>query len=321
MKYSSTTRLINTIVFAILAVGFGFLGIYFGVLVAPFTWNHMNDLFGNVHDNIGWGLCALLGTFGLAGLFISLFGLIQSARSLIKGNDDELVRKSFASYVAIGYSISIFAFFNAIWLYRLTSSNIGYDDIGFVIVVFALIGIISLVVSNIPLIRLYGESEELNKIMRVIVGPLVAGCASLFLIFGISFLVLNGAATAYQRSLGLVEFGVGAGAFLLATLLACLAFVGYGRAAKKGVINKGNGILFEGTLFVIGGAIIAAGVIEYLNQSNKDRSISSLVTKTTPNANVNFMDFCVMGWILGGALIILACFLAYSTLKKQKVSK
>ncbi len=321
MKYSSTTRLINTIIFAILAVGFGILGIYVGIFIAPYVWNRMNDPFGNVHDGIGWGLAAMLGAFGLAGMLVSLFGLFNSIRSLLKGNDDALVRKSFSCYVAVGYTIGLFALLNAIWLYRLTSSNLGYDDIGFVIVVFALVSIISLVVSNIPLIRMYGESEELNKIMRVITGPLFAGSVSVFLIYGISFLVLNGAASAYEREAGLIEFGSGAIFFLAASLLSCLAFFGYGKADKKGVISKANGVAFEGSLFVIGAAIVFAGVWEYLNQTNKNKNFSSLIAKTTPSTNANYLDFSVMSWIFGGLLIILAIFLCYSTLFKSGKEK
>lgn len=321
MKYSSTTRLINTIIFAILAVAFGVLGVYVGIFVTPFIWNHMNDLFGNVHDNIGWGLAAMLGVFGLTGMLISLLGLVNSVRSLLKGNDDGLVRKSFSCYIAVGYTITLFALFNAVWLYRLTSSNIGYDDIGFVIVVFALLAIISLVVSNIPLIRLYGETEELNKIMRVITGPIVAATVSAFLVYGISFLVLNGAASAYEREAGLMEFGFGAIFMLVAALLSCLAFLGYGKADKKGIIRKGNGVLFEGSLFVIGAAIVFAGVWEYLNQTNKNKNFSSLVAKTTPSTNANYMDFSVMAWIFGGLLVVLALFLCYSTLRKSGEEK
>ena len=45
---------------------------------------------------------------------------------------------------------------------------------GFVIAVYAILFLISIIVSNIPLIRMYGESEELNSIMRIIVGSLLA---------------------------------------------------------------------------------------------------------------------------------------------------
>ena len=61
MKYSSTTRLINTIVFALLALGFGTLGIREGILVAPFL-SVGNGPLGNI--DIGWGLTAMLGIFG-----------------------------------------------------------------------------------------------------------------------------------------------------------------------------------------------------------------------------------------------------------------
>ena len=109
--------------------------------------------------------------------------------------------------------------------------------------------------------------------------------------------------------------------FLAASLLSCLAFFGYGKADKKGVISKANGVAFEGSILVIGAAIVFAGVWEYLNQTNKNKNFSSLIAKTTPSTNANYLDFCVMSWIFGGLLIILAIFLCYSTLFKSGKEK
>jgi len=316
MKYSSTTRLINTVIFALLAVGFGILGIYFGILYAPFLWRQSTT---PVEAGIqGWGLSALLGVFGLAGFIVAGYGLFLSIRSILKGKDDELVRKSFASYVAIGYIIALFFLLNGLWLYRLTSSNLGFDDLGFVIVVFIVGFLIAMVVSNIPLVRLYGENEELNKIMRCISGPLAAVTCGGTLVYGLSFIILAAGPDIYGKANVSMELGVGALFFLVACALSSLAFFGYGKAAKQNTIKKLNGYLFEGSLCVLGAGMIVAGVIEYLFQSARNPEAISLVSKSVPLANANYMDFAVMSWILGSVLVIASVVFFFSTLTGGK---
>ena len=315
MKYSSTTRLINTIVFALLALGFGTLGIREGILVAPFL-SVGNGPLGNI--DIGWGLTAMLGIFGLVGMLISAYGLINSVISIMKERDDAPVRRAFGAYVAIGYTIALFCLLNATWLYRLTSTNIGYDDFGFVIVVFVVLFLISIIVSNIPVVRMYGETEELNKIMKIIVGPVLSLGLAITVVYGMSYIILANGGERYMKNEMSLEFGVGAIVGLVIALLACLAFFGYGRADKAGVIRKSNGLLFEGSLVAIAGGLITSGVFEYVNQSKKNPVYCSLVAKTIPNFNTHYMEFSVMAWILGGLLLIGACYLIGSTLKNKE---
>jgi len=316
MKYSSTTRLINTIVFALLAFGFGFLGIYLGILYTPFLWLQSTT---PVDAGItGWGLSAMLGIFGLAGFVVSAYGLVTSVRSVLKGKDDDLVRRSFATYVSIGYLIALFFLANGLWLYRLTSSNLGFDDLGFVIVVFLIAFLIAIIVSNIPLVRLYGENEELNKIMRVITGPLAAFTCAGTLVYGLSFILLAAGSDIYGKANASMELGVGALIMLVACALSFLAFFGYGRSAKKGEVKKLNGFLFEAALCVLGGGILAAGSIEYVFQSARNPEAISLVSKSVPLANGNYMDFAVMSWILGSVLVIASVVFFFSTLTGGK---
>lgn len=318
MKYSSTTRLINVIIFALLAVGFGVLGVYFEFIVAPYLWvgNGPIDL-----PDLGWGLVAMLGALGVSGLLISLYGLFTAVRSVLKGNDDALVRRSFSSYVALGYLVAIFFLINGVWLYRLTSTNIGYDDIGFVVVVYIIAFLIAIIVSNIPVLRMYGEGEELNKIMRIITGALTAIACSLVLVYGISWIVLASAGDVYQKAAVSTEFLVGTLCYLAAFVLVGAAFLGYGRADKAGVINKLNGILFELGLMVIGGSIIGAGAMEYVQQSGKNPPAISLVGKTVPTNNAAYMDFSIMAWIFGGVIVLFACYLLISTLNGKENKK
>ncbi len=316
MKYSSTTRLLNTIVFALLACAFGALGIYFGILYTPYLWLQSTTPVGD--PTIGWGLGALLGIFGLTGFVISGYGLVCSVRSVMKGNDDALVRRSFGAYIAIGYTLAIFCLMNGVWLYRLTSSNFGFEDLAFVIVVYLVAFLICLVVSNIPLVRMYGESEELNKIMRVISGPLAAVGFAGTLAYGLSYVILAASGDIYGKGKASLELGVGALVFLVVCALAILAFIGYDRADKKGVISKFNGFLFEGGLFVLGGGIIGAGVIEYVFQHVNNADAVSLMAATVPSTNSEYLEFLIASSIVGGLIVLLSLGLCLSTLRGGK---
>ncbi len=318
MKYSPTTRLINVIVCALLCAGFGYLAIYFGVLVAPYLWVGRGpiDL-----PTMSLGLPLMLGAFGCAGLIISVYGLINGVISVAKERDDRSVVRTFGAYIGIGYLIALFCFFNATWLYRLTSTNIGYDEYPFVITVFAVLFIVALVVSNIPVLKLFGENEELNKIMKILDGTVAASTLSLGLLFGDCYLVFSATGDVANKALVLRNMGLASVILLFAAVLAIAAFIGYHKADNAGVTKKLNGFLFEGSVAAIGGAILFAGIAEYLSQSGKNPSNVSFVGKTTPNTNAAFMEFSVMAFILGSLFILGAIYLAWNTAKGSKAAK
>lgn len=315
MKYSPTTRLMNVILCALLCFGFGYLAVYFGFLITPFLWVDRGpiDL-----PTMGLALPLMLGAFGLAGALISLYGLFNSVVSIMKEKDDAPVVRTFGAYIAIGYLIAFFCLFNAVWLYRLTSTNIGYNEFAFVITVYAVLFFVALIVSNIPVLKLFGEHEELNKIMKIIDGSLTVSTLSIGVLFGVSYLVLNGSRDVANKALVLRNMGIAALIFLVAALLGCLAFLGYGKAAKANVTNKKNGLLFEGSLLLVGGAIIFAGVAEYLSQSGKNPASVSFVYKSTPNTNPNYMEFSVVAFVFGSLIVLAALYLMLNTLKGDK---
>ena len=315
MKYSSTIRLINVIVCALLAAGFGYLAIYFGFLIAPYLWVGKGPI--EPLPEMGLALPLMLGSFGLAGLLVSLYGLGNAVLSMIKEREDKLVVRTFGSYIAIGYLIAIFCLFNSVWLYRLTSSNLGFNDTAFVIVVFAVLFLVALIVSNIPVLKLFGETEELNKVMMIVDGAVAAGTLSIGFLFGLCFLVYNGSTGYSYKDITLRNMGVAALLLLIAGALSCAAFVGYMMSAKKGTISKKNGLLFEGSLLFIGGSVIFAGIVEWFSQS-KDKLLVSFVGKTVQASNSNYLDFCVVAWIFGSLIILGALYLAFNTVKGGK---
>ena len=318
MKYSPTTRLINVIVCALLAAGFGYLAVYFGCLVTPFLWVGRGpiDL-----PTMGLGLPLMLGAFGFAGLLVSLYGLFNAVLSVVREKDDRLVVRTFGCYVAVGYLIALFCFFNATWLYRLTSTNIGYGEYAFVITVYAVLFIITLIVSNIPVLKLFGENEELNKIMQILDGTVLVSTLAIGVLFGVSYLNFKATGDVANKDLVLRNMGIASLVFLFAAVLSGLAFFGYIKADKAGVIRKLNGFLFEGSLLAVGGAILFAGVAEYLSQSGKNPSSVSFVAKTTPNINTSYMEFSVMAFILGSLIVLGALFLMLNTAKGNAAKK
>ena len=105
---------------------------------------------------------------------------------------------------------------------------------------------------------------------------------------------------------------------LVAAALTAVAALGYHKADKAGNVVKLNGLLFEGALAVDAGGILAASIVEYVLQSQKNAPLSSLIAKRVVSTSSNYLDFLVMGCIVGGLLLLLVLVLVRSTLKGGK---
>ena len=252
----STAKYVNLAIYLVLFAGFAALAIYFGFLVSPYLWvgSAPIDL-----PEISTALSVMLGALGLAGAFISVYGLVNSVLAIVKNNDDHVI-KSFAGYIAIGYVVCISLLLNAVWLYRLTSTNIGYSEIAFVIVVYVIALIIALIATNVPLVKLFGEDEQTNRTMKVLVGSLGAVDLSVGIVFlacALAFISrLGEVANSY---LILTKFSVYAAIPLVAFVLFAIAYALIGKAEKKGVEDKAGKGLFVTSLAINGGAIIVCG--------------------------------------------------------------
>ena len=320
MKYSSTPRLINTILFGILAAGFGFLGIYFGFFVSPFLWITP----GSVVDLPETGAVALfemIAAFGLAEFLMSLVGLVTSVKSLLKGNDDNLVMQSFLCYIGIGYILAALVFLNGIWLYRLTSTNFGFNNLGFVIVAYLIVFILLMVATNVPLVKLLGEEEDGNKTMKLLSGALgVANCGLALAFFGP--FIRNLAYGDFTNS-GIINAKYALYFFipLAASALAIFAYLGYKKAAEKGETKKLNGFLFEGAIAVDGIAMIIAGALDYAFRKKNVSLLASVAGKTAQNGNS--LEFVILSCIWGGLIVAGAIALVVITLfpPKAKAAK
>lgn len=322
MKYSSGIRLINVIIFALLTAGFVFLAVWFGFLITPFLWIGK----GSPIDlpDISFGLAAMLGCFGLAGALIAGKGLLTSIFSMLRENDDEPVVKSFGCYIGIGYLVAAFLLLNAMWLYRLTSSNLGDDDIGFVVTVYVIALIVVLLATNVPMVRLFGDESQFNKVMQVLSYSLCSVSAAIGIVFGVAYLVTKTSSDPfYGQATVSLEIGVPAIIGLVACLLCLVAYLGYVKADKNKTVVKRNGILFECALVLSGASILVTSVFENIYQGASRPSAVSLVAKAIGMSNVNYLDFCITGYILGGAIVLAGILFMFSTLfpKKRVVSE
>lgn len=318
MKYSPSTRLINIIINAVLAAGFGFLGVWFAFLITPNLLTVQNSVVNIEIPEISVGLSVMLGSLGLAGMLVSLIGLAYSFMAFFRGGNDDLVRKTFSCYIALGYIVAFFFLLNATWLYRLTSSNLGDNDLGFIITVFVILAIIALIATNVPLLHMYGEGEHTNKIMHAITLAFVASDLAVALTFGVLCLANLGnlGTFAYSKDV-LTKAGIFALIPLVAGLLGLLALFGFARAERRNVVKKLNSFLFSGLVGVNGIAIIVTGLIGHLHYENGVKNIS-FMAKLYGASYIAQIEFSVMSYIVGGLLVLLAFVLAYTTIVPPK---
>lgn len=315
MKYSSTIRLVNLVLFALLGVAFGWLGVYFGLLVSPSLWLQ-NLPFGLKVPDMSLVLTVLLGVAGLAGLIISVIGVVKSAISLVR-KDDEIVRQCFGCYISIGYLVAVFFLLNAVWLYRLVTTNLGFDDLGFAIVVYVILMIVALIASSIPLVKMFGEGEGTNRVMLILSRTLVSANISVALVFFLAWInILSNRDIVSHADIMSTKFGVYALIPFIAALVGCVAVLGYRRAEKAGQYRKINGIIFESTLCVDGIAIIMAGVLNYIYRDGPYALMASSVKSELTDAIAN--EFSVCSYIVGGLIVVLALVLVWFTIFPPK---
>lgn len=313
MKYSSTTRIVNAVAFLLLFAGFAALGIWAGALITPYLPGGVGPI--DLPDQ-SYGLFWDLGALGFSGALLSLFGFIESILSVIHGNDDKLVRSCISYYIGLGFIAVIWLLLNGAWLYRLTTTNFNYSDMGFPIALYLIVAIIGIVALSIPFVRMHGDDVNENEQMSLLSAVELSinfGVALPAILSAIINANLAGSNADKLRSKLLVLALVSG----VACLLSLLSFVFYRRAEKSGKVSKLNALLFEFSLFLDAGGMIGAGVYSYIEGSNSYKHVS-LMAPTIAKVNADYMDFTVMSWILGGVLLILVIVLIAQTIAPSK---
>lgn len=307
MKYSSTVRILNLVLFVILFAGFGALGIWAGILVAPFMISQVGPI--DLPD-FSVALAWELGALGLAGAILTLFGLVYSIRGMMHANDDASVHNAVSCYIGLGFLAALFLFLNGAWLYRLTTTNFGYSNLGFAVAFFLVIALIIAIAVSVPFVKMHGDDANQNSQMSLI--------SKLFFSVNAGIAIPGVLAVFFSQSVPNLKFFsakliVMALIPLFAAILSLVAVIGYGKGERKGAVNKLNGALFEGSLFVDGLGFIAAGCFSYLMANENGYKKTSFVASAWGKADINYLDFSVMSWIIGGLIILfLACGIAAS---------
>ncbi len=321
MKYSPSVRLINTIVFAVLFAGFAFLGIWFGFVYGTHIVSKLPIADGIDLPDISVGLIVLLAGLGFAGAIISGLGLFFSLRSLVAGGRDEPVRKAFGCYIALGALAAIFFFLNAMWLYRLTSTNLSSKvDLAFVIVVYIILLILSVIGVSVPLMHMYGEGEHTNEIMQILSLALVAVLLGAGIAMGSIYLGALQAKGSNVKEIRLKSGLLALGA-LVSGLVALVARIGYGSAEKKNLISKRNAFLFIGAIALSGLLIAGAGVFSNLEVANDAHNVYFMTARLNTNKVTTGYEyeFAVMSYVTGGIIFLLSATLTYFTIFPPKV--
>ncbi len=315
MKYSSTIRIVNLVIFLALFAGFVSLGIWAGILVTPF----MIQQYGPIDlPDMSIALPWELGAFGLAGALICLAGFLASLKSVIRGNDDKAVVDSISCYIGLGFLVALFLFINGTWLYRLTTTNFGYSELGFAIAFFLVLAVIITIAVNVPFVKMHGDDVNQNSQMSLL------SLVSLAVNFGIALpgiiacFVTNGVPTGNYVMPKLLTLSL---LPAVACLFSLIALLGYRKGEKTGATKKLNGLLFEGGLLLDGAGLISAGVFSYLFAQETASSKTSFISSAVGKPDVNYLDFSVMSWILGGILVLVAFVLIASTIRPGKARK
>lgn len=322
MRYSSTVRLINTVLFAILGAAFLFLGIWFGVVIAPYMVIQTGAKV-DLPSDISYALIMELGALGLAAGIICVVGFLFSVLSMLRPNDNLVVR-SFSCYMALGFVLAIFCLLNASWLYNLTSTNFKYNETGFVITVFSIASLLILVATCIPLVHMFQEEPTQNKPLKILAGALVAVDLGLLIPQGLTYIVTKGGAEFANKGIYTARLGIISLVVLVGAIVSLAAYFLANRDDKAGVDSKLAGIVYSLALATNGGAILTAGLLESrFYQSSKGGSVCSLLSQNvrTTSGYALWRDFSVIGYVIAGLIFAVTLVLIYFTVFPNKLKK
>ena len=304
MKYSSTSRLVNAIVFPILFLAFGALGVYFSFFVSPTYLSPLGEAQKFAASN-AYNFSLNFGMLGMAVMALACYGVVLAIKALSDKND-AAVEKTFFVYFAIAYVLAAWFALNALVFYRL----IGKDQYVFWIVMFVIFLIAMLIAGNVPLMKVL-DGKESNEILIIIVeaaGALAFGyiCNSIPTYMVATINAANGSgyyANFTNQLLTYSIFGV------LALVIAVLSVINI----KKG---KKLGEILAGAAFIpFGGMFLSTAIFEIVYRNENKFSLQ------TKNGAFGGWDYVVMSMIVALALLVIGGLFLSSALLPEKKKK
>lgn len=255
MKYSNTSRVLNLVFHGLIVLAFGALGLFFGLMVAPFY----KALSHPSYTELGapFVLYFELGVIGLTLCSISVYGFIQALKGIKENRNDEPVVKAFTAFIVEGYIAALFFLLNAVVFFDIIKSN----SVAFVIIVGIVLAIALMIATNIPMVKLYDGKDQT---------PLLAGFAfGAAILFGWSTIVSLGALIGSLSAGTYGLCGLYNGQFLgytigylVIALMVAFAGVLLLKRAQDPKAQKLAGHLGAGSILVLAFIFIANGIVE-----------------------------------------------------------
>jgi hypothetical protein len=296
MKYQSTSRILCFLFHAIIIAAFGSLGMFFGVFVVPEYFSTYNHYFVSIDGD--YFLFLELAVLGLVLLTLSIFGLINAIKGIIKPSDDEPVVKSLTFFVAEGWVVSAFFILQGVLLFDVVSFG-DSKNLAFVIIMALLFAIMLLIATNIPMVRLY-DGRDQTPLLETL--SLSAGIVGLFLGLEVfSNLIFNwlrgeNSFSAYHEVNLLL--GIIVGVSLVIAVLAVLASVVIKKKGAKGLII--GGFLNSASVFILGGGLLSYALTDMLVDTDKTLRIHFNIKDRSWGG----YGFDVMAMIIGALAIL-----------------
>lgn len=316
MKYSMTSRTLCVVFHAIIAVAMGLMGVWFGVFVVPeFLGAHPTQFYGTFgFDGSGaFFLWYELAVVGLSLFVISLLGFIDGIKSILDSHNDEPVVRSFNAFICDGWVVAIFFALQGMLLWDLTANG---SNVAFVIIMALLLAIVLLIATNIPMVRLYDQRDQMPLLVDFMgTGALVTG------IMGVeALLAMLGASTwPNQRAEVTYLLAVIVIASFLAFALLLVAWL-LSRNSKKESKKLANA-LTSSAMAVVGLGLATYGVLDIVWQNFPGSNGGVLPAHLYAKGLKSFdLGFGVMAIVLG-ALLVIGAFAVFTVIRSEKEAK
>lgn len=310
MKYTSTARLANLIIFGTIFAGFGCLACFFAFWVTPCYLAGSAEYAQLFNGTYSYNWAVNFSMIGVAIFALSIVGLVYSIKAMRENSTDADVVKCFLIYVVMGNVMALWCLLNAAVWYNMVSNG---TSTSFWIILFVVLFLGFLLGANIPMSKLL-DNDDGSAIQGIFSSSVAALAFGYLFSTVISLIVMLGASDNVGRfalKLGTYD-GLALVAFIACLFSALLAF-----KKKCGKLPVG---LFGLALAAIGTIFIVDASFEYAYR-NDSKVFSFMTVYGTSYAG---LDYVCMAYIVGILIALLAVALIIVSIipeKKKAISK
>lgn len=293
MKYQNTSRVLSVLFHAVIFSVFTALGVYYACFNVPQYFTLDKQSYFGAGQEKPFNLYVELAVLGITLMVISLYGLIQGIKSIQNPSDDAPVVKAFTAFIVEGYVAAIFFLLQALVFFDLVAGS----NLTFIIIMAIILGIILLIASNIPMVRLFDGKDQKLLLSGMNYAGTVASCSLALVLFLGLLGVWSHPAQAGDSEVKLVlALGI-----LIALVIAGLTLAAGLIIAKKGAEGKSGKLssyLSSGAIGVTGALFLVNGILDLLWKDTVNCHLEGASLKYTGIA------YFLMSIILGSLLVI-----------------